>query len=384
MDENRANIAKELMNMEFIPEIVEMTDINLTEYSKIPLSQFSAMGVAFEPMVSAFQQFLGGGVAKSGLYRVSVPPNMHLAAFKDGSGYLSSALHDANNQGFKQATLNPLSFDPTTLFMAAALVQIDKKLDSIQEMQRELLDFLAQKERSELRGDLNFLTDVVNNYKHNWDNEKYKSSHYIKVLDILQSAERKIDFFKEQIASKSSKKSFFHGDQEVKKLLDKMQIQFKDYQVALYLHAFSSFLQVMLLENFDSAYLESIVSKIKEYSLEYRELYSHVFEKIENLSLTSVQSTLIKGIASVNKKTGEAIAKVPIISKSQMDEGLIKAGEKLEQYGFDRSAKTMQQFLEKQDVFVKPFIDSINTVSRLYNKPLELIFDDDGIYLEVA
>ena len=147
--------------------------------------------------------------------------------------------------------------------MALALANIDKKLDDIKEMQKEILNFLVMKEKSDLRGDLNFLADVLNNYKYNWNNEKYKNSNHIKVLDIRQAAERKILFYRERITTKIQSKSIFHIDQDVKKQLDQIQSEFKDYQLALYLFSFSSFLEVMLLENFDSAYLDGISQKIE-------------------------------------------------------------------------------------------------------------------------
>ncbi len=55
------------------------------------------------------------------------------------------------------------------------------------------------------------------------------------------------------------------------------------YQLALYTFSFSSFLEVMLLENFDTNYLNSITSKIQEYSGDYTALYEKCVEKIESL-----------------------------------------------------------------------------------------------------
>ncbi|KQU27254.1 hypothetical protein ASG65_01460 [Bacillus sp. Leaf13] len=163
--------------------------------------------------------------------------------------------------GGGQAVLNPLVCNPTMMFMATTLATIDKKLDNIQEMQRELLDFLVQKERSNLRGDLNFLTDVLNNYKYNWNNVTYKNSNYNIVLGIRQEAERKIDFYRVQITTKINKKSIFLRDQWVKKQLEKIHSEFKDYQLVLYLYSFSSFLEVILLENFKSEYLDGFLKK---------------------------------------------------------------------------------------------------------------------------
>ena len=101
--------------------------------------------------------------------------------------------------------MTPVLCNPTMLLVAATLVNIDKKLDAIQETQQEMLDFIVQKEKSALKGDLDFLMDIYNNYKFNWNSEKYKTANHIKVLDIRQSAGRSIDFYREQIKKRISK-----------------------------------------------------------------------------------------------------------------------------------------------------------------------------------
>ena len=188
-ENNKKNeIVKAMTDVEYYPTDVE-EQVNIAKYTKLPLSRVPALGTAFEPLAAAFKNVLNGGGTTSGLYKVTIPKGGHLAEFNNGSGYLGSVLKNNGAVGGGQAVLNPLVFNPTMLFMAMALANIDKKLDSIQEMQQEILDFLVQKEKSELRGDLNFLADILNNYKYNGNNDKYKSSNYIKVLDIRQAAE---------------------------------------------------------------------------------------------------------------------------------------------------------------------------------------------------
>ncbi len=381
--DRKSEIVKAMTYVEYYPAIVE-EQVGIAKYTKLPLTRVPALGTAFEPFAAAFQNVVNSGGTTSGLYKVTIPKGGHLAEFKNGSGYLGSVLKENGAVGGGQAVLNPFVCNPTMLFMAAALANIDKKLDSIQEMQQELLDFLVQKERSELKGDLNFLSDTLNNYKYNWNNEKYKSSNHIKVLDIRQAAERKIHFYREQITSKINKKSFFHSDQGVKKQLGKIQSEFKDYQLALYLYSFSSFLEVMLLENFDSAYLDGIAKKIEDYSFNYRELYTKCYDQIEGYAKSSIQSHLLNGLASVNRIAGEAIAKVPVISKSQFDETLIETGEKLGKFGSKRIEQTMKQLIEKQSSYVRLFVENINVVNRLYNQPIELLFDKENIYIGAA
>ena len=354
-------------------------EISVQTYSKIPLSRLTALGTGFEPVVSAIQQVTSHGQATSGFYKVTIPKGTHLAQFKEKSGFLGTAVGEHGIVG--QAQLNPLLCDPTMLLVAAALANMDKKLDAIQEVQQEMLDFLAQKEKSALKADLNFLMDIQNNYKYNWNSEKYKAANHAKVLDIRQEAARQIDFYQEQIKKQLGKKALLHSDHDVQKMLEKVQGEFKEYQLALYIYGFAYFLEVVLQENYEKAYLSAIAKRIDEMAFQYREFYSLAYSQIENLSKSSLQAHLFGGLSAINKGAGTAIAKIPGINKSQIDETLIEAGERIGAYKNRRVQTTMQQLLERQSSCVRPFIDNINTVNRLYNEPVTLIFNHDTLYL---
>lgn len=196
-------VVQSAINMKFYPEPVAEPKRDRKAYQEMPFSKLCALGTGFESVAAAFQTvFQEGG---SGLYRVTVPKGCHLAEFRNGNGYLGTAMSEANSIA-GQSVLNPILCSPTALFMASTLFMIDHKLDAICEAQREITQFLNQKERSEIRGNLNFLADILNNYRYNWDNEKFKDHSHIKVLDIKQSAEQKIDFYQEQIKVKCRKK----------------------------------------------------------------------------------------------------------------------------------------------------------------------------------
>lgn len=354
-------------------------EISVQTYSKIPLSRLTALGTGFEPVVSAIQQVTSHGQATSGFYKVTIPKGTHLAQFKEKSGFLGTAVGEHGIVG--QAQLNPLLCDPTMLLVAAALANIDKKLDAIQEVQQEMLDFLTQKEKSALKADLNFLMDIQNNYKYNWNSEKYKAANHAKVLDIRQEAARQIDFYQEQIKKQLGKKALLHSDHDVQKMLEKVQGEFKEYQLALYIYGFAYFLEVVLQENYEKAYLSAIAKRIDKMAFQYREFYSLAYSQIENLSKSSLQAHLFGGLSAINKGAGTAIAKIPGINKSQIDETLIEAGERIGAYKNRRVQTTMQQLLERQSSCVRPFIDNINAVNRLYNEPVTLIFNHDTLYL---
>ena len=370
-----------LQNLNLHPTLLE-DDVPTETYTKLPFSQIAALGTAFEPLSAIAQTIAGPSSTTSSLYRVTIPSGTHLASFKSGIGNLGTILN-ADNKIAGQAVLNPLSFNPTMIFMAASLANIDKKLDSIQKLQQEMLSFLVQKERAELRGNLIFLYDLLESYKYNWNNDMYKSNNHIKVLDILQTANQKIILYKAQILSVIASKSFLHSDKEAQNRFDKIHSLLKDYQLALYTLAFSSFLDVMLIENYHSDYLNGIRERLDHYSVEYRELYTKCYEYIESSFNSSIQSSLLKGINHISKATGEAIAKVPVLSKGPVDEALIAAGGRIDQYNSWKITHQLQKMTDQQSSYVRPFIDNIVMIDQLYNNPIDMIIGHDCVYLGV-
>ena len=380
--EKRSEALISMMNMEFHPVLID-DEYATTTYTKLPLSRIPALGVAFEPIIEAVQKVFSAPGTVSSLCKVTIPSNTHLAAFRNGKGFLGAALNE-NNQIAAQAVINPLVCNPTMIFMAATLANVDKKLETIQQMQQEMLDYLKLKERADLRGDLVFLSDIMNNYKHNWNNDLYKSSSHVKVLDIRQEAEKKIFFYRDMISSVLAKQSLIHSDKDVQKQIDKIQADFKEYQLALYIHSFSSFLDVMLVGNFSSDYLTGIRQKIEEYSWEYKDLYTKCYNQFEEFFGSSIESKILKGLGKVSTVTGNAIAKVPIINKGSVDESLIKVGNKLEKISAKKSVQKMKKLVERQSSCARPFIENIETIERLYNNDMDMIFDMENIYLGVA
>lgn len=375
---NKPPVLPALSNMELCPALLE-DERELATYTRLPLTQLSALGTAFEPLTAAVQNVLGEQGATSGIYKVTIPKGTHLAEFKSGQGNLGTVLN-ANNQLAGQAVLNPLVCDPTMLFMAAVISSIDKKLDSIQELQQEMMSFLVQKERSELRGNLIFLSDVLNNYKYNWDNDMYKNSNHIKVLDIRQTAEQKIFFYRDQIKTKLQKKTIIHSDKDALKQIDRIQSDFKEYQLALYMHGFSSFMDVMLVGNYDSDYLRGIRGKIEDYSWRYRELYTECYNQLEAYTKSTVQFSILKGLETVSTVAGERISKIPVLNKAPVDEALIGAGDRLNKMESKKKTKQLHKLINRQNSCVGPFVESIETVDRFYNRDMIMAFDKDTVY----
>lgn len=138
----------------------------------------------------------------------------------------------------------------------------------------------------------------------------------------------------------------------------------------------------MLEGNFDEGYLNSVEQRLLEYSLQYRTLYTESYDLMEGYSKSSVQAGVLSGLATASKFMGEAIAKIPVISKSQLDENLIEAGDKLDKQGNKRASDALGGLAQTRMSVTLPFVENIRTVNGLYNKPVTYLFDGENMYVQ--
>lgn len=254
---------------------------------KLPLERIPQLGVAFASLPSMFRTVTN---------TVSVPTLLQatdkfgnpldpskLNSFKDGSG-LTGGYRDAV-KGFGQArfhvvegdiatSVTQVPYDPTSLFMAAAIAQINQKLDSIQESVDEMFEYMRQRDKANMRGNLKTLADILNGYGLNYGNATYMANAHMKVLDIKQSSAQDMELFRSQAQADLKKKGFIEVRDGLGRRLDKVLDYLKDCQLATYIHAFSLFLEPMLAQNFEPAKLADATAKIEADSIAYRELYT--------------------------------------------------------------------------------------------------------------
>lgn len=147
------------------------------------------------------------------------------------------------------------------------------------------------------------------------------------------------------------------------------------------MYSYSSFLEVLLLENFSTEYLKSVNNKILDYSSNYRELYTDIYDKMENSSKSTIDSYVLKGLSSASKGLGKFIGSIPIVGEGPVDEGLIDVSNKLDKYKDSLVDKTMKEFIVNINGFVLPFVDNIKMLNQIYNEPINMVFDTDNIYI---
>jgi len=174
----------------------------------IPINDISMLGTAFAQMIPSLRTVSQSVTVNGGGY---IPINnlngealkqfrktttgVFAGAFKDASTGKSTfaELVKASPETVTTNTVMPVN--PAMLMMATMLVTIEHKLDDIQETQQNILSFLEQDKQAEHQANLRFLTDTLNGYKYNWNNEQFLQNHHVKTLDIKQASDKDVDFY---------------------------------------------------------------------------------------------------------------------------------------------------------------------------------------------
>lgn len=364
--------------------IRDFDDFFPDKYVSFPLDEFKSLGVAFSSLAAAFLSVSQGNGQGKVLYEATFPVAGKLAKAKDGSGLLGTIVNKRGIAGqarfHEVESVTHTAGNASMLFMALAIMTINKALNNISENQKEIISFLEVDKQTQLKADLIILSDIIEDYQYNWDNSQYCKNREMQVLDIKRGAEQNILFYREMIEKKTSKQSFIHLD--TAKTLNGIYSKFRYYKLALYLYSFSSFLDIMLLENFDSSYLENVINKINNYSLQYNEFYKKSLEGIGKYASSSWQSRVLQGLTVAGKFAGEQIAKIPDKNnKIKIDDKLISGSDKLGKFNYESIEKTVGSFSELEDSGVEMFADKIRLIDKIYNEPLKIMFDNKNIYL---
>lgn len=382
--------------------IVQPSKVDMTRYTKIPLMGIAAIGASFAQLpinARSIVQTVTSTMADGQKTFVEVNPKGIQGFMQVNKFGTNGNIMQVNKQGKKviagrmryqelsngvpvtNKTVTAMPFDPTTLIIAAALMNIEKKLGNIQVTVDEILKFLKLKEQTKQRGNLNMLEEILDEYKQNSENEKRSSLRNIEVQTIKREAHQSILFHQEQIAQKLQNQKIIHGSQQAQGMLSSVMSEFYEYQLACYLYSFTSFLDVMLQKNFDKESLAATVMKIEEHANCYTELYNACHSQITNYQKTSIETQILGGIGGIATFLGKAIGSVPILRDGPVDEALISAGESLDKQNNDYVRKTLERFELIEDSHMRPFLESIHTVNLLYNTPKGLLMDGENLYV---
>lgn len=148
LDQKGKSSLQSMMNVEALPVMPEL-DFKMGHATRIHLSDLSALGVAFQPLTAAIQTAVNGS-GGSGIYFVDTMGKQMFNA--NGSmDYIGALKSSAGTVGGGQARMTALACDPTMLFMAVALMNIEKNLILYGKRRKKFCSFWKRKNAQRFR-----------------------------------------------------------------------------------------------------------------------------------------------------------------------------------------------------------------------------------------
>ena len=365
-------------------------EVKTDDALRIPFDQLPALGLGLSSLANALAPAVASAAAPV-LFTVTdaagnpIPPAV-LQAFNDGSGLLGSFRDPI--KGFGQARLHvaevaqtpAVVVDPITLMMAATLMVVSQKLDSIQHTQEEMFEYLQQRDKAELRGALQALADIARDYRFNWSNDTFMQSSHAQVLEIRKQADAISTLQRAQIRGKLN-----GGPIEIRvsveARLSELVDHLAEYRLAVYTHALSSFLEPLLSRNNNAAYLHSVSERISAHGLAYRELYTECYNTVEEGARNSLDSAVLGGIADAGKALGGFLSQTPFGEATPVDEALKDAGEEISKFNEGITDSLMAKLRSMSSPEVLPLQQGVESLTSLREKPLAIAADSEALYL---
>lgn len=274
-----------------------------------------------------------------------------------------------------------LVFDPTAVAVAAALAQINQKLDGIQDSIDRMFGYLRTKDKAADLAALDSLKAVLDEYRYNLDNAQFKRLKLALVQDVNSHAQKRIRELQARLSEASHKKGLLELRGQTADATAAALDDLKDYQLAVYLYSFSSFLGVMLLENYDEGYLAMKAEDIREKAHEYRKAYTACFDAIESRNRQTLDSYVLGGISAGLSGLGHLVEMTIFADATDIDEALADAAHGIVDFNEEENDRLTNLLTQAKDPGTRPFAAGIDTVNRVYNRPYQVLTDGENVYV---
>lgn len=383
------------------PNLVEMTkgllsevrtDVKMTEDQRViqtPIAELLTLGSPIAEMVPEIRKALESSADKGEiLYRLlNADAGDSLKTAKNGD--LWGAIRKADKKSAMarfeavESASEPVltSLNPAAMMMAVALCSVERDLKSIEKTQAEILSFLDKEKESEIEADVETLSNIVENYKHNWDNDHFVSGNHKLTLDIQRTARKNMLFYQKEVEGLMKEKQFLAAQANVKSKQNAIRKKFRYYRLSLYSYSLASFSEILLSGNRSEGYIAGVRDEIGKLSAAYEELYDKCAGYLQEFSASAIDTNVMKGLGSASKAVGSFLGKISPIKNGPVDEFLQSSGEKLEENAHELEKNSIKQFSEIKDSGTKPFTRQMDQMIRIFNHTSAICLGKDTIYL---
>lgn len=99
-----------------------------------------------------------------------------------------------------------------------------------------------------------------------------------------------------------------------------MHKELRNECIAFFNYAYSLYLQVMLLGNFDESYIQNVIEDLNQLKKDYDTLYNQINQHIEKYTKNSLDHQMLDGLADAHKIAGDVLNNIPVIGDTPIQD----------------------------------------------------------------
>ena len=370
------------------------TKIESLDTISVPITKLATLGSGVSSLLPAIKEVTNKASlntnSSKGLYKIAnLSPGDTLKMAKDKTSWGAIRTADGRSKMAKLQEVTSLTpgavttsaINPAMMMVAVALYSIEQRLDNIEKMQKRIIQLIEFEKESAVEADVEQLISIINKYKYNWDNDKFVSSNYKMVSDVQRTARAHMISYQKEINAILDEKKLLVVQTHVKEKLNNLLKQFKYYRLSLYTFSLSSLLEVMLGGNFKEGYISGIKEEVQKFSENYRDIFGKCSVYLEDISSSSLETNVLKGVGSLSGFIGKTIGSIPVVKKGSADEFFQDMGDSIKKNVHGKEQDIIGSFAEISNPETGVFIEKMSDMIRIYNKTSEIYFDKENIYL---
>lgn len=351
-------------------EIIEQSDdVDLSAYHTVHISDLASLGLVGENLSDFINMNIKPG--GEGLYMVRFPEGFNgtLSHFKHENAYMGSGIKDRR---MAQARLTQVPFDPMKMFVAIAFLNIQQKLNEISETQHEILEFLQAEKESELSGAIVSINEIFQDLPLNWDKKDFISQKISVVGDIKREIQNNVSLYYRQIHATMDTLNLPHVVAVANKKISKLLRDVRNYHNSVYILAYATYIETILLGNFNKDNLQNIVGRLDS----YKDKYDHTIDKCHKWISGYLGSSVDYKVAPGLKALDDGFA--TLLKRAPFDFDKLYSADS-EQYV---DVKTQTKRLDSiSSGSISKFAESVKQIDYIHNDLSEIYVDADNIYI---
>ena len=299
---------------------------------------------------------------------------------------------DANNKLAGQARFKEVSginatqtitapINPAIAAMSLMLLSIDKKLDTIQESQKEIISLIKTKEHGDIKGNIQYLYDILKDLKNHFTDEQYKKEYRLKIHDIIQDSYKYIETYKERLSEAIKKNRRFRISLEIDKEVKSLVEDFSYYRLSIFMFTYAHYLEVLLGSRIDEGIIQNELKRLDSVKLQYRKIYTDLYNYLEGLYKSSIDRQAVNVLGSASEELGKMINKVPLLEKAPLDEAFVNLGQNLQKSNDKVLVKSLENLRNYKQLNVDGFERQYQSLAYMYSGENRIFFDKENLYV---